>query len=71
VNNIKNPFCENCNDIVEFLVREEVITKVIKGKEITYKPKFAFCNECGEELFVGEIRDENLKMLDIAYREQS
>ena len=71
MNNIKNPFCENCRDIVEFSVREEAITKVINGKEITYKSKVAFCNECGEELFAGEIRDENLKMLDIAYREQS
>jgi len=62
-------FCENCRDIVEFSVREEAITKVIKGKEITYKAKVAFCNECGEEIFVGEIRDLNLKMLDIAYRE--
>jgi len=68
---MENQFCENCGDIVEFLVREEAITKVIKGKEITYKSKVAFCNECGEELFVGEIRDENLKMLDIAYMEQS
>lgn len=62
-------FCENCHDIVDFSVREEAITKVIKGKEITYKAKVAFCNECGEEIFVGEIRDQNLKMLDIAYRE--
>ena len=62
-------FCENCRDIVEFSVREEAITKVIKGKEITYKSKVAFCNECGEEIFVGEIRDQNLKRLDIAYRE--
>lgn len=61
--------CEKCRDIVEFSVREEAITKVIKGKEITYKAKVAFCNECGEEIFVGEIRDQNLKMLDIAYRE--
>lgn len=58
-------FCESCHDIVEFSVREEAITKVIKGKEITYKAKVAFCNECGGEIYVGEIRDQNLKMLDI------
>lgn len=62
-------FCENCRDMVEFTIREEAITKVIKGKEITYKAKVAFCNECGEEIFVGEIRDQNLKMVDISYRE--
>ncbi|SDG42648.1 type II toxin-antitoxin system antitoxin SocA domain-containing protein [Desulfosporosinus hippei] len=62
-------FCENCRDIVDFSIREEVITKVIKGKEISYKAKVAFCKECGQEIFVGEIRDQNLKMLDIAYRE--
>lgn len=62
-------FCENCRDSVDFSIKEEEMTKVIRGKEITYKAKVAFCNECGEEIFVGEIRDENLKMLDIAFRE--
>ena len=62
-------FCENCRDIVEFSVREEAKIKNIKGKEIAYKAKVAFCNECGEEILVGKIRDDNLKMLDIAYRE--
>lgn len=62
-------YCENCRDIVEFSVKEEAKSKNIKGKEINYSAKVAFCAECGEEIFVSEIRDENLKMLDGAYRE--
>lgn len=62
-------FCENCRDFQEFSIREESITKIIKGKEITYKEKIAFCKECGEEIFVCEIRDQNLEMLDKVYRE--
>lgn len=63
-------FCENCHDIREFSIKEEAITKVIEGREITYNEKIAFCNKCGEEIFVDEIRDQNLKLLDIAYMKQ-
>lgn len=30
----------------------------------------AFCNECGSEIFVSDIRDHNLRILDKAYREK-
>lgn len=63
-------FCENCHDIREFLIREEAITKVVEGREIAYNAKIAFCNKCGEGIFADEIRDQNLKMLDIADMEQ-
>ena len=63
-------FCEKCRDVVEYTVREENMKKYIKGNEIEYLGKVAFCNECGEEIFVADIRDYNLQMLDRAYREK-
>lgn len=63
-------FCEKCRDMVEYTVREENMKKYIKGNEIEYLGKVAFCNECGEEIFVADIRDYNLQMLDRAYREK-
>jgi uncharacterized phage-associated protein len=42
--------------------------KDIKGKVIKYVAKVAYCEECESEIFVSEIRDFNLKELDIAYR---
>lgn len=63
-------FCEKCRDMVEYHIKEEKMTKNIKGNEIEYIGKLAFCNECDSEIFVADIRDYNLKMLDIAYREK-
>ena len=46
------------------------ITKNIKGKEIEYTGKIAICSECESEIFVADIRDYNLKMLDNVFREK-
>ena len=63
-------FCEKCHDMVEYYIREKKMTKNIKGKEIEYIGKVAICSECGSEIFVANIRDYNLKMLDNAFREK-
>lgn len=63
-------FCENCHDMVEYTVKEIKKQKNVKGKDIEYIGKAAYCNECGSEIFVSEIRDNNLNMLDKAYREE-
>lgn len=63
-------FCEKCRDMVEYYVREKVMTKNIKGKEVNYKGKVAYCDECKSEIFVAEIRDYNLMKLDEAFREE-
>lgn len=63
-------FCEKCHDMVGYYVREKKMTKNIKGRKIEYIGKVAFCNECGAEIFVADIRDYNLKMLDNAFREE-
>ncbi|HBN6221087.1 TPA: DUF4065 domain-containing protein, partial [Clostridioides difficile] len=34
-----------------------------RGKEVKYQKKEAFCEECGEMVYVSEINDENLKSL--------
>lgn len=63
-------FCERCHDKVEYSIREEKMTKNIKGKEIEYIGKVAICSECGSEMFVADIRDYNLGMLDMVFREK-
>ena len=63
-------FCEKCHDMIEYEVREVKKEKNIKGKRIEYVGKEAYCRECGEEMFVAEIRDYNLQMLDEAFRKQ-
>ncbi len=63
-------FCEKCHDMVKYYIVEKKMEKNIKGKEIEYIGKVAVCDECKTEIFVADIRDYNLRMLDDAFREK-
>lgn len=63
-------FCEKCRDIVAYSLELVNREKEIKGIKIKFEERKAYCTKCGEELFVPEIRDNNLKMLDDKYREE-
>ncbi|HVJ49287.1 type II TA system antitoxin MqsA family protein [Desulfitobacterium sp.] len=63
-------FCERCHEMTEYTIRDEKKQKNIKGKSIEYTGKEAYCNECESEIFVSDIRDYNLAMLEKAYREK-
>jgi len=63
-------FCEKCHDMVEYFIRDEKKQKNIKGKNVEYMGKEAYCNVCGSQIFVADIRDHNLAVLDKAYREE-
>ena len=63
-------FCEKCNNLVEYEVKEidEIIE--IKGKEYKYKRLVGYCKNCGEEISSNEINDENLERIDRVYRNE-
>lgn len=63
-------FCEKCRDVVAYSTKEITKSKNIKGKEVIYVGKEAYCTECGNEIFVAEVRDYNLQKLDTAFRTQ-
>lgn len=62
-------FCEKCRDTVECYIKVVDMAKEIKGRKLKYAGKVAYCVECKGEIFVPEIRDHNLMLLDDAYRE--
>ena len=61
-------FCETCRDMTEVTIKEQKKSKIIKGKNVTYNAKVAYCNKCNNEVFVSNIRDYNIEKLDFAYR---
>ena len=63
-------FCEKCTENEEYCVNEEIDIKLIKGKNIEYIRKEAYCKKCGSKIFVSEIRDENLKRIEDAFRKK-
>ena len=63
-------FCEKCNNLVEYEIKEVDEKIEIKGKEYNYKRLIGYCKNCGEEISSNEINDENLSRIDNAYRNE-
>jgi len=68
--NRNKTFCEECRKDVEYMVETTIIKGKLKGKEYEYTGKKAVCNECGNEVYVADIEDENLKALYDTYKQK-
>lgn len=67
---MKKIYCENCNEIHEFHVKENLI-KTYKGSEVNIIENIAICDACGLELFDEEIERDNFKRLYAKYSEMN
>lgn len=63
-------YCEKCDDLEEYNVREEKSKTEIKGKEYEYISLVGYCKKCGEEISSNELTDENLNRIDKMYRKE-
>jgi len=63
-------FCPECRQDVKFSVKENVDSAELKGEAYDFTSKTAYCDECGAEVYVPEIEDENLKALYDVYRQK-
>lgn len=63
-------FCPECRQDVKFSVKEKLDSAELKGEVYEFTSKIANCDECGAEVYVPEIEDENLKALYDAYRQK-
>ncbi|MBN2259445.1 MAG: DUF4065 domain-containing protein [Clostridiales bacterium] len=61
-------FCEECREYMDYRIDEIERAKDIKGRHINFKEKIAHCSECGNEIFVSDLRDHNLAAMDRAFR---
>ena len=61
-------FCEFCLDDMEFHIVKDLKKDIIRGHEIVYLEKKAYCKECNNELFVDDIVDENIHAINAEIR---
>ena len=59
--------CGNCRKITDYTLRSSVASHEIRGKEIIFHEKYATCNECGDEVTVPGLDDENERELESVY----
>ena len=62
-------FCPECRENVTFKIKEQPAMHQFKEKNYTFVEKVAFCDNCGAELCIDKLDEENLKNLYSKYRE--
>ncbi|MCB2313249.1 DUF4065 domain-containing protein [Clostridium tagluense] len=65
---MKNIFCTNCNQKVNYSIRKNII-KEYKGQMVNIEENIATCDVCGKDIFVTDIENDNLKRLYAKYGE--
>ena len=61
-------YCYECDKHVTITIKEEIIYTEIKGLKFSYDGKIAYCNECGNEVYIASISDENIEKANREYR---
>ena len=64
----KETFCENCRKDILYTEKYEAMNAELKGETYSYNGKLAVCEQCGNEVYVNEINDYNLKQLYNEFR---
>ena len=66
--NIRKDFCVECRKMTEYVLKTKNIKKVIREKEYSFDITIAVCAECGGEMGVPGLIDQNIKEVDEQYR---
>lgn len=61
-------FCIECRKDTEYVLKEEIRTKIIKDKVYEYKTIVAYCKVCGEEMSLPGLNDKDMELFDKQYR---
>ena len=61
-------FCIECRKETEYLLQKRDIVKTIRDREYTFAITAAVCSECGEEMSIHGLMDQNVQEIDRQYR---
>lgn len=60
--------CPECRKKVSYTIKEVEKVRYVKDKEYSYLTLAAYCNECGNEIFVADIAQKDIQLFDQYYR---
>lgn len=60
--------CWKCRCLRDYTIHTRKASHKIHGKKYKYEEKVATCNECGEEITVPGLDDENIRVLETVYK---
>ena len=67
---VEYTFCPTCRKQVKFKIDWEGVAQMTSKGIITYKELYAFCPECGEEIYVPAVNDVNVHRRNKTYAEK-
>ncbi|KNY30160.1 type II toxin-antitoxin system antitoxin SocA domain-containing protein [Pseudobacteroides cellulosolvens] len=62
-------YCYECDNDVDITITEKEIFTEIKGIKFSYMGEIAYCECCGNEVYISSISDENIEKANQKYRE--
>lgn len=63
-------FCVHCNKMVGYDTDVAKVNLTIRGINFSYDEKIAFCEECGNEVYIAAYNDINVNSRDRAYNNE-
>lgn len=64
----RRDFCIECRKETEYVLQKKNIRKVVRDKEYEFQITAAICVECGEEMSIPGLIDQNVREVDEQYR---
>lgn len=64
----RSVMCEHCRESVEYKVFSREVNEEVDGVMINYTEEYAVCNNCNNEIYIGEIHDRNLYKFNEAFK---
>ncbi len=64
----RKDFCLNCRKNTEYTLKKKDIIKMIRDKEYTFHITVAICDECGKEMSILGLMDQNVQEIDEEFR---
>ena len=64
----RRDFCIECRKETEYVLQKKKIVKNIRDKDYTFEITVAVCTECGEEMSIPGLIDQNVQEVDEQYR---
>ena len=59
-----NALCGNCRKVTDYTLHSRISSREINGMFVQFSEKYATCNDCGYEVKVHGIDDENARELE-------
>ena len=56
--------CPHCRKRTSYQIHDHMKEEDIKGIQFQWKETYGICDECGKEIFLPEIYDQNMENLD-------